>query len=117
MSHDAEAPFEFDRFELVLLRRPPSPATLTDEELERIQQRHLAHLAEMHEAKHLVVAGPFDEQSDETLRGLCLYATGSIDETRALASGDPAVVAGRLQVEVMYVYLEKGAVPVPWSEA
>lgn len=116
MGDGDDAPHEFDRFELVLLRRPSSPATLTDEELERVQQRHLDFLGEMHAAEHLVVAGPFDEQPDETLRGLCLYATGSVDETRALAAGDPAVVAGRLEVETMYVYLKKGAIPIPWSQ-
>ncbi len=73
-------------------------------------------LTEMHAAEHLVVAGPFDEQPDETLRGMCLYATGSIDETRALARGDPAVVARRLEVEVMYVYSKMGAIPIPWSD-
>jgi uncharacterized protein len=115
MTEGTEEPFEFDRFELVLLRRPTSPATLPDDELEQIQRRHLEHLSEMHAAEHLVVAGPLGEQPDETLRGLCLYATGSIDETRALASRDPAVTAGRLEVEVMYVYLERGAIPIPWS--
>jgi uncharacterized protein len=116
MSDDTGGPFEFDRFELVLLRRPSSPATLPDEVLERIQQRHLDYLTEMHAAEHLVVAGPFGDQPDETLRGLCLYATGSTDETRALAASDPAVTAGRLDVEVMYVYLAKGSIPIPWSE-
>jgi uncharacterized protein YciI len=116
MSDGSDAPFEFDRFELVLLRWPSSPASLDDGEIDRVQQRHLDFLGEMHAAEHLVVAGPFDEQHDETLRGLCLYATGSIDETRALAAGDPAVVAGRLEVDVMYVYLKKGAIPIPWSD-
>ncbi len=116
MSDGSDASFEFDRFELVLLRRPSSPASLDDDEIDRVQQRHLDFLSEMHAAEHLVVAGPFDEQHDETLRGLCLYATGSIEETRALAGGDPAVVAGRLEVDVMYVYLKKGAIPIPWSD-
>ena len=89
----------------------PSPASLDDDEIDRVQQRHLDYLGEMHAAEHLVVAGPFDEQHDETLRGLCLYATGSIERTRALAEGDPAVVAGRLAVEVMYVYLRRARSP------
>jgi uncharacterized protein YciI len=116
MSDGSDAPFELDRFELVLLRRPTSPVSLDDDEIDLVQQRHLDFLGEMHAAEHLVVAGPFDEQHDEKLRGLCLYATGSIDETRALAAGDPAVVAGRLEVDVMYVYLKKGAIPIPWSD-
>jgi uncharacterized protein YciI len=113
----AAAPnLEFDRFEFVLLRRPASPPTLSEAASEALQQRHLDHLASMHEANHLVVAGPFDEQPDEALRGLCLYHTGSIERTRELAGRDPAVLAGRLEVEVMYLYCKKGAIPVPWDE-
>ena len=109
-------PFEFDRFEFVLLRRPVSPPALSDEASDALQQRHLDHLTAMHVAEHLVVAGPFDEQPDDALRGMCLYHTGSVERTRALAESDPAVLAGRLEVEVMYLYCQKGAIPVPWAE-
>ena len=109
-------PLEFDRFEFVLLKRPASAPALSDEASAALQQRHLDHLTAMHAAKHLAVAGPFDEQPDESLRGLCLYHTGSIERTKELAERDPAVLAGRLEVEVMYLYCEKGAIRVPWSE-
>lgn len=115
MTDEAAAPFEFDRFEFVLLKRAASPPELSEAASDALQQRHLAHLTAMHVDEHLVVAGPFDEQPDETLRGLCLYHTGSIERTRELAERDPAVLAGRLEVEVMYLYCEKGAIPVPWS--
>jgi len=36
------------------------------------------------------------DQVDETLRGIGVYNVGSLDEARALAETDPAVVAGRL---------------------
>lgn len=110
------APLEFDRFEFVLLRRPTSPPELSEEASEALQQRHPGHLSAMHAAEHLVVAGPFDEQPDERLRGMCVYHTGSIERTRALAERDPAVLAGRLEVEVMYPYCERGAIRVPWSD-
>jgi len=58
----------------------------------------------------MVVAGPFDEQEDEGKRGLCLYRVASAAEARALAEQDPAVKAGRLKVEVMAWWVEKGAV-------
>lgn len=96
--------------------RAPSPAQRDDDELGRVQQRHLDFLAEMRATEHLVVAGPLGEQPDASLRGLCLHATGSIETTRALAVRDPAVVAGRLEAEVMYAYLERGAIPIAWSD-
>jgi hypothetical protein len=38
---------------------------------------------------------------------MCLYATG-LEETRALAAEDPAVLAGRLSVEVLTWLTPKG---------
>jgi uncharacterized protein YciI len=103
----------FDRFELVLLKRPADAPPLPEHELEQLQERHLAHLSRMRDEGHLVVAGPFDEQPDPTLRGLCLYQTGSVVRTAALAAQDPSVVAGRLECEVMAFYCQKGAIADP----
>ena len=60
----------------------------------------------------LLVAGPFSDQRDETLRGLCLYRTG-LDETRRLAEQDPSVQARRLAVDVMTLWTPKGALAFP----
>jgi uncharacterized protein YciI len=106
-------PFEMERLELVLLKRPAVRPEISEEEAERFQALHLAHFAAMVEAGHLLVAGPFDEQEDETLRGLCLYRTGSVARARALAESDPAVRNGRLEVEVMAFWCEKGAIRDP----
>ena len=64
----------------------------------------------------MVVAGPFAEQDDKTAEGLCLYRTGSVAEARSLAEADPAVKAGRLRVEAMTWYTEKGALTFPAAE-
>jgi uncharacterized protein YciI len=93
----------------VLLRRPPDAPDLPEEELDRLQEQHLAHLAAMAEAGKLVSAGPFSEQPDESLRGLCFYAT-SVEEARELAGLDPAVRAGRLAVDVMTWWTQKGTI-------
>jgi len=65
---------------------------------------------------YAVVAGPFGDQDDERLRGLVLYRVGSVGEARRLAEADPAVQAGRLEVEVMTWYTEKGALAFPGVE-
>ncbi len=110
------APMEFDTYQLVLLKRPAEPTELPDEELHRIQAEHLAHMGRMAEEGHLVAAGPFGDQENEALRGLALYRVGSIDEARRLAEADPAVQAGRLEVEVMTWYTEKGSLAFPGVE-
>jgi uncharacterized protein YciI len=99
---------ELDRFELVLLRWPENRAIVSDEEADRIQNLHLAHLDALAKSGDILAAGPFDEQPDVTLRGMCIYRTGSLERTRSLATADPAVVAGRLEVDVMYFYCPKG---------
>lgn len=110
-------PSAMERFELVLLRRPASPREVSDEEAESIQEQHLAHLTRMHDEGHLVVAGPFDEQPDASLRGMCLYQTGALDRTRALAEADPAVAARRLECEVLYFWCQRGIIIDPARRA
>ena len=62
----------------------------------------------MREQGHLLLAGPFSDQADETLRGFCLYRT-SVEETRRLAESDPSVRAGRMAVDVMGWWTARGA--------
>jgi uncharacterized protein YciI len=74
---------ELVSYSLVLLRRGPKADELPDQELDRLQEAHPAHLQETRERGAMVAAGPFREQEDESLRGLCLYVVG-LKETRAL---------------------------------
>jgi len=104
---------ELEAFELVLLRRPASPSDYPDEELDRIQREHLAYLAGLRAAGHIVTNGPVVEQPDPSLRGLGFYRTGSLDQSRQLAEADPAVRAGRLAVEIMTWYCAPGTMSKP----
>lgn len=106
----AEAPPNMEKYYVVLLKRPANAPHLDDAAKEALQKQHLGHLRAMYEAGKLVLAGPFDEQRDETLRGMCLYRVASLDEARKLAESDPAVKAGRLVVEAFAWWVEKGAV-------
>jgi uncharacterized protein YciI len=109
----AEQPFVFEQYQLVLLKRPANAPDYPPERLQEIQRGHLAHMTALGEAGHLVIAGPFSDQEDERLRGLALYQVGSIEEARRMASADPAVVAGRLEVEVLTWNVEKGYMVFP----
>jgi len=106
----AEPAPNMEKYYLVLLKRPATPVKLEAAALEALQKRHLDHLRGMYLAGKMVVAGPFDEQKDPTLRGLCLYRVGNLEEARKLAEEDPMVRAGRLEVEVLAWWVEKGAV-------
>jgi uncharacterized protein len=97
-----------EKYYVVLLKRAPKAPKLEGSALEELQKKHLAHLRAMYEAGKMVIAGPFDEQRDQAMRGMCLYRVASIDEARNLAEQDPMVKAGRLQVEVLAWWVEKG---------
>jgi uncharacterized protein YciI len=98
---------EFDRYTFVLLRRGPRALEFDEVELDGLQAAHLAHLDAMRERGVLLAAGPFEDQDDETKRGICIYRTG-LEETRRLAEQDPSVQAGRMAIEAMTWLTLKG---------
>lgn len=64
---------EFDSATLLLyIRRDDAPA-YTDEELAESQAGHLRHLRDMGAAGYAYTAGPFDDQSDDSFRGLVFF--------------------------------------------
>jgi uncharacterized protein YciI len=92
---------DLHRFQLILLRRPADPAVYDDQATDRIQREHLAFYAEMRRAGHVVTNGPVLDQPDEALRGIAIFAAESVERARELARADPAVQAGRLEVQAM----------------
>ena len=115
--HDAgaDAPPAMERYSLVFLRRPANGGPKVADP-EALQRQHIGHLQGMARAGKMVVAGPFDDQTDPRMRGLCLYRV-SLEEARRLAQEDPMVKAGRLEVEVLTWWVEKGAMTFPIAEA
>jgi uncharacterized protein YciI len=78
--------------------------------LEQLQSLHIAHLLEQTRLGYIRVAGPVDEQQDKSVRGMSLYQAGSLERARELASVDPSVVAGRLELDDMYFYCPKDSI-------
>jgi uncharacterized protein len=99
---------ELEAYELVILRRPSDATPYDDAALERIQTDHVAYHASLRASGQVVTNGPVLDQPDASLRGLTFYRTGSLDEARRLAEQDPAVLAGRLAVEVMTWWCPSG---------
>ena len=105
---------ELERFSFVLLRRPEDAPDYPQARLEELQQQHLAHLASLHERGVLLLAGPFGDRTDESLRGLCVLALG-LDETREFMAEDPSVQAGRMIPDVMSWWTSRGSLPASAS--
>src|SRR5438132_9659188 len=97
-----------EAFELVILRRPQDARSYDEATLERIQREHLGYHAALRSSGYIATNGPVLDQPDGSLRGLTFCRTGSLDEARALAEQDPAVLAGRLAIEVMTWWWPEG---------
>jgi uncharacterized protein YciI len=74
--------------------RSKDPATAAD-----LQKAHLANIRRLAEEGNLVLAGPF-MSGDETLRGIYIFNTSSVEEARSWTESDPAVKAGSLVMEL-----------------
>ena len=96
---------EFDHYSIALLILRPDAPELDDEAAAALQDAHMAHLADLHEAGHLLAAGPL---SDEKFRGLTILNVGP-ERARELKEQDPAVQIGRFSVKVMPWMVPAGA--------
>jgi hypothetical protein len=93
---------EFEHYTVVMLVTNPDAPELDETEAARLQDAHLNHLADLHEAGHLLAAGPLADPDGE-LRGLSILNV-DLDRARELKEADPAVRAG--------VYLLR---VIPWT--
>ena len=96
---------EFDHYSIALLILRPDAPELDDEAAGALQDAHMAHLADLHEAGHLLAAGPL---SDEKFRGLTILNVEP-ERARELKEQDPAVQIGRFSVKVMPWMVPAGA--------
>jgi uncharacterized protein len=105
-------PDAFDVYTVVVLRRPADAPTMSDQELDELQSRHLAYRAEIGRQGVLVANGPFDAQSDPSYRGMSVFACDAAEAAR-LSDGDPSVAAGRLAYDVMQWWVRAGSLAFP----
>ena len=83
---------DFDRLTITLLELRDDAPGLTQEQ----QDAHMAHLADLHEAGHLLATGSLLDR-DSPFRGLSILSAG-LEEARALKERDPAVQAGKHRI-------------------
>jgi len=63
-----------------------------------LQRAHMDNINRLAEEGSLILAGPF--LGDGQLRGIYIFNVESIEEARELTASDPAVQAGRLEMEL-----------------
>ncbi|HEV3267230.1 MAG TPA: YciI family protein [Acidimicrobiales bacterium] len=97
---------DFDRFSVVLLTLRDDAPEMNEVETAALQDAHMAHLADLHEAGHLLAAGPL---IDGHFRGLSILNV-SPEVALELKEADPAVRAGKYDVKVLPWLVPGGAV-------
>jgi uncharacterized protein len=96
---------QFDRFTVALLILRADAPDLDEEAAARLQDAHMSHLADLHEAGYLLTSGPL---FDDKFRGLSILNVEP-ERARALKEQDPAVIAGRFSVKVIPWMVPRGA--------
>lgn len=103
----------FDKYYLVLLKKGPAWTPDVTPELEALQERHIAHLAQLHEAGHMSIAGPLEDHSEAgNIRGISIFpvaANESLEAVKALVENDPTFLAGRLAADYLTWYVPEGS--------
>lgn len=90
---------------IVFLKRGPNREQ-NEEEANKIQEAHLAHLGKMYELGYADISGPFGDDGD--IRGITIYNVPTLQMVDSLANADPAVKAGRLVIEIHPWWAAKG---------
>lgn len=100
---------EFDRYTIVLLTLRPDAPEMSEDEANALQNAHMAHLADLHDAGYLLAAGPLD---DPEYRGLSILGVKP-ERALELKQKDPAVQAGRLAVKAIPWMVPGGVMSFP----
>lgn len=99
----------FDQFTVALLVLRSDAPVLDEAGETALQEAHMSHLADLHEAGHLLAAGPLRGGPDNRYRGLSILNVDP-ERARVLKEDDPAVRAGRYSVVVLPWMVPGGAI-------
>jgi uncharacterized protein YciI len=76
----------------------------------KIQRGHMDHIQKMSNDGKLILAGPFMDNGD--VRGIFIFNT-SLEEAKQLTEKDPAVISGRLIMELHSWYGSAALMTIP----
>lgn len=97
-----------DRFTISLLLLRSDAPQLDEQAAAALQDAHLGHLADLHDAGHLLAAGPVLGGPGDDLRGLSILNVEP-EQARGLKEAEPAVRAGRYSIKVLPWLVPGGA--------
>jgi uncharacterized protein YciI len=86
------------QFYMALFKKGPGWTAEQASDTNALHQKHIAYIRSYLESGKAMIAGPLTNAED--LRGVVIYRAASLDEAKAWATGDPAVSANHLVVEM-----------------
>ncbi|SOE23985.1 Uncharacterized conserved protein YciI, contains a putative active-site phosphohistidine [Spirosomataceae bacterium TFI 002] len=100
---------------LVLLKTGSNSST-DIEERKKSFQGHMANIGKMVKANQLVIAGPMGK-NDDSIRGIFILNTSTVEEAREILKSDPAISANYLEA-VFYPWYGSAALStyLPFSD-
>ena len=101
-----EPKYEMTTYYMAFLKKGPKWSPEVTEETKKVQAAHLRNIEKLVEEGKMILAGPFLDEWE--VRGIFVYKVDSMEEAIALTEQDPAVIAGRLSLEVHPRYSAKG---------
>ena len=93
-----DTPSDMTTYQIVFLKKGPNAPPSDPAAQKRMQDDHLAHLAEMNKKRINLIYGPV--LADTDLRGIGVLAVPNADEARRHFADDPFVKAGVMVAEV-----------------
>ena len=93
-----DAPVQMMTYQLVLLKRGPTPPPAGAAEQKALQDQHLSMMADQNRKGINVIYGPV--LADADIRGIGVLAVATADEAKAQFASDPFVKAGVMTPEV-----------------
>lgn len=96
------------------LRRPKNAPTFAEQELNKLQEGHLANITAMHKVGDLIAAGPMSD--DTPLRGLLFFRDIGKSRIEELVNKDPMIKAKRLELKLFQWMIPKGLIQARKAE-
>ena len=84
------------QYTFIFLNKKPDAAKLPDEQVKKLMDGHMTNMERLAKEGKLLVAGPFQGGG-----GIFIFATTKTDEAKQWLDSDPAVQAGRWNVEIL----------------
>jgi uncharacterized protein YciI len=90
-----QSSFGNNNYYFVFLNTNPEKEELSKEQIEDLQNKHLANIDSLYQIGKLVAAGPFEGGG-----GLFILVAPSLDSAKNILQSDPAISANRFNIEL-----------------